>query len=255
MKILIGDTGLVGTTLSENINFDIKFNRSNIHDFDKKVVDGSELYLSCLPATKWVINQYPIGDFENMMKILNVIKTKKYSKVILISTIDIYGSSPLKSNEDYIPQLNNFNYGNNRYLFEIFVREMIKTDDLKIFRLPALFNQHIKKNIIFDLIYNNNIEQINSNSSYQWYYLNNLHNDIKKYSDKYPNNIVFNLFTEPINSIDIIKLFPNSIGKVSFTEKKIIYDFTTKFNNDFYISPKEEVLNQIKIFINELIVK
>ena len=149
MKILVGDTGLVGTTLSENIGFDIKFNRSNIHDFDDKVIDGSELYLSCLPATKWVVNQNPIGDFENMMRILNVIKTKKYSKVILISTIDIYNSSPLQSNEDYIPQLSNFNYGNNRYLFEIFVKEMVKTDNLKIFRLPALFNRHIKKKYYF----------------------------------------------------------------------------------------------------------
>jgi hypothetical protein len=255
MKIIIGNTGLVGTTLCENINFDFKFNSSNISEFSHKVIDDSELYLSCLPATKWIINQNPIRDFENMMNILNIVKTKTYSKIILISTIDVYGNLPLKSNEDDIPQLNNFSYGNNRYLFELFIKELVKTNDLKIFRLPALFNLHIKKNIIYDLIHNHNVEQINSNSSYQWYNLNNLHNDIEKYSNLYPNEIVFNLFTEPIDSLDIIKLFPNSTEKVLFTENKVIYDFTTKFNKIGYISPKEDILIEIKKFINETCIK
>jgi nucleoside-diphosphate-sugar epimerase len=255
MKILIGNTGLVGTTLCESINFDLKFNSSNISEFYHKDINNSELYLSCLPATKWIVNQNPIRDFENMMNILNIIKTKRYSKIILISTIDVYGNSPLNSNEDYIPQLNNFSYGNNRYLFELFIKEMVKTDDLKIFRLPALFNLHIKKNIIYDLIHNNNVEQINSNSSYQWYNLNNLHNDIEKYSNHYPDETVFNLFTEPIDSVDIIKMFPNYIEKVLYSKNKIIYDFTTKFNKNGYISSKEDILIEIKKFINEVSVK
>jgi hypothetical protein len=255
MKILIGDTGLVGTTLCETIKFDLKFNSSNISEFHHKDIDNSELYLSCLPATKWLVNQNAVKDFENMMNILNIIKTKRYSKLILISTIDVYGNSLLKSNEDYTPKLNNFNYGNNRYLFELFIKEIVKTNDLKIFRLPALFNSHIKKNIIYDLIHNHNIEQINSNSSYQWYNLNNLHTDIEKYSNQYPNEIVFNLFTEPIDSLDIIKLFPNSVEKVLFNENKIVYDFTTKFSKCGYISSKEDVLIEIKKFINEISIK
>jgi nucleoside-diphosphate-sugar epimerase len=173
MKIIVGNTGLVGTTLCESINFDLKFNSSNMNEFSSLVEDGSELYLSCLPATKWVVNKNVTGDFENLMNILNVIKKKKYSKVILISTIDVYNNTPLKSNEMTPPLVQSLNYGNNRYLFEVLCKDFLITEEIKVFRLPALFNKHIKKNILFDLINSNNIESINSNSSFQWYNLDN----------------------------------------------------------------------------------
>ena len=255
MKIIIGNTGLVGTTLCESINFDLKFNSSNLSDFLNIVEDGSELYLTCLPATKWMVNKNVTGDFENLINILNVIKQKKYSKVILISTIDVYNNSPLKSNENTFPLVQNLNYGNNRYLFEVLIKEYLQTEELKIFRLPALFNRHIKKNILFDLINNNNVESINSNSSFQWYNLNNLSNDIIKYSEKYPNETVFNLFPEPIDSLEIINLFPSLSNQVNFSENKIVYDFTTKLSNNDYISTKEEILTEIKELINELSIK
>lgn len=255
MKIIIGNTGLVGTTLSETINFDLKFNSTNLSDFLKIVDDGAELYLTCLPATKWMVNKNTTGDFENIMNILNLIKGKKYKKVVLISTIDVYNTSELKSNENTTPLVQNLNYGNNRYLFEVLVNEYLQTEDLKIFRLPALFNKHIKKNILFDLINNNNVNTINSNSSFQWYNLNNLSSDIIKYSEKYPNEVVFNLFPEPIDSLEIINLFPSLSTQVNFSENKIIYDFTTKFSNNGYISTKEEILTEIKELINELSIK
>jgi len=255
MKIIVGNTGLVGTTLCESINFDLKFNSSNLNEFLSLVEDGSELYLSCLPATKWMVNKNVSGDFENLMNILNVIKKKKYSKVILISTIDVYNNAPLKSNENTLPLVQSLNYGNNRYLFEVLCKDFLTTDEFKIFRLPALFNKHIKKNILFDLINNNNVELINSNSSFQWYNLDNLSNDVTKYLNEYPEDNTFNLFPEPIDSLEIINLFPHLSNKVSFPENKITYDFTTKFSNNGYISTKEDILTEIKEFINEVIVK
>jgi hypothetical protein len=85
--------------------------------------------------------------------------------------------------------------------------------------------------------------------------LDNLSNDILKFTKKYPNETTFNLFSEPINSSEIIKLFPNFIDKVGFCEHKIIYDFTTKFSKNGYILSKEEILTEIKEFINETIIK
>lgn len=255
MKVIVGNTGLVGSTLSEKIKFDLSFNTSNLKDFPKNVEDGSELYLTCLPATKWIVNKNTTKDFENITNIINLIKGKIYSKVILISTIDVYYDSQLKSNEDVIPTIKRLSYGDNRYLFEVLIKEFIKTNDLKIFRLPALFNKKIKKNILFDLINENNVEEINSNSTYQWYNLDNLSKDIVFFSEKYPNETVFNLFPEPIESEDIVKLFPNLINKVSFKENKIVYDFTTKYSTDGYLSTKKDTLNEIKKFINEISAK
>lgn len=255
MKIIIGDTGLVGTTLCESINFDLKFNSKNLETFTSIVNDGCELYLSCLPATKWMVNKNVTGDFDNILKIINIIKTKKYSKVILISTIDVYNNQMLTSDETVTPLIDSLNYGNNRYLFELLCKNYLMTENLKIFRLPALFNKHIKKNILYDLINNNNVESINSNSSFQWYNLNKLPNDIIELEKKHHNEIIFNLFTEPIDTPEIINLFPKLINSVGFSENKIIYNFTTKFSKTGYISSKEEVLKEIKDFIDEIIIK
>ena len=85
--------------------------------------------------------------------------------------------------------------------------------------------------------------------------MDNLSNDITKYLNEYPEENTFNLFPEPIDSLDIINLFPHLSKKVSFTENKITYDFTTKFSNNGYISTKEDILTEIKEFINEVIVK
>lgn len=46
-KILIGSTGLVGTTLKESINFDYEFNSKNINTFINYDYVNAELYLSC----------------------------------------------------------------------------------------------------------------------------------------------------------------------------------------------------------------
>lgn len=253
MKLLIGDTGLVGTTILETEKYDYTFNSKNLYTFNNIAKDGDELFLTCLPATKWMVNKNLVGDIENIYLIINTISKCHFSKITLISTIDVYNDSPLGVDETYSPNISKLSYGNNRYIFELMVREMVKTDDLKIFRLPALFNKHIKKNILFDLLNGNNIEQVNSNSSFQWYNLDNLSKDIEIYSSSYPNEKVYNLFTEPLNTKDIVSLFPQYIDKVGFSDSRIMYNYTTKFG--MYISPKEVILNEIKQFIDEFSTK
>lgn len=250
MKILIGNTGLIGQTLKEKIIFDFEFNSKNISTFDETIDDGCELYLSCLPATKWLVNQKIVEDFDNINNILNIINKKNYSKIILISTIDVYADSPLKSNEDYSPNISKLNYGNNRYFFELLVREKLKTNCLKIFRLPALFSDKIKKNVLYDLINNNNIENINLNSQYQWYNLNNLVFDIENYIQKYPDDTVFNLFTEPIPTFQLLQYFPHINKSLLKNSNSVIYDYTTKFGG--YVSNKETVLTEIENLIKNV---
>jgi hypothetical protein len=252
MKLLIGNTGLVGSTILESEIYDHTFNSKNIHTFNDIAQNGDELFLTCLPATKWMVNKNLTEDIQNIYRIINTISQREYSKITLISTIDVYNDSPLGVDETYSPNISKLSYGNNRYLFELMVREMVKTDDLKIFRIPALFNKNIKKNVLFDLIHNNNVEQINQNSFFQWYNLDNLKSDIDKFSTEYPNESLLNLFTEPIHTSDIVDLFPEHSDKVQ-NGGKVTYDYHTKFGG--YISNKHDVLNEIKQFINEFSVK
>lgn len=247
MKILIGNTGLIGKTLCESIDFDYLYNSQNIDNFVSEIESGGDLYLSCLPATKWMVNKDPLKDIKNIDKILNIIRNKTYKKIVLFSTIDIYNSSPIESDETYHPTINEWNYGNNRYYFELKIKELLGFEKLNIFRLPALYGKYIKKNILFDLLNNNNVENINTNSAYQWYNLNNLVKDIEKYPDQYPKENIFNLFPEPVDTEEIIKLFPQySILKQT---SRVDYNYTTKFGK--YIETKETSIKQIEKFIYE----
>jgi hypothetical protein len=255
MKILVGDTGLVGTTLKEKINFDLTFNSKNIQDLQNVSDENITIYLSCLPATKWLVNKNIPEDLKNINKIIDIVSKKSYKKVVLISTIDVYCDSPLMIDESYSVNVKNLSYGTNRYFFEMLVENLLNFEDLKIFRLPALYNKHIKKNILYDLINNNNVNQINTNSSFQWYNLDNLCDDIKLYSSLYPKRKVFNLFTEPLDSKEIVKLFPHHESNVSFAPNRNEYDFKTNLNKTGYILSKDEVLNDIKKFIYEISTK
>jgi hypothetical protein len=252
MKILIGSTGLVGTTLKESIKFDYEFNSKNINDFLNHDYVDAELYLSCLPATKWMVNKNIPEDLKNIDRIIDVISKKSYKKVILISTIDVYCDSPLMLDESYPIGVKKLSYGTNRYFFEMLVENLVDFEELKIFRLPALYNKHIKKNILYDLINNNNIEQINTNSSFQWYNLDNLSTDIESYSNAHPKRKLFNLFTEPLDTKEIVKLFPQYENIGTFSELRNEYNFKTNLTEEGYILSKEEVLEDIKRFIHEI---
>lgn len=259
MNILIGNTGLVGSSLKEKIKFDYEFNSSNLEDI-KKIPNTEDaiLYLSCLPATKWKVNQDIEGDFNNIGKIIRTISPLSYKTIILISTIDIYSNSDSLIDESYTPVVEKLEYGTNRYLFELLVKQTMKYDRLYIFRLPALFNKHIKKNILFDLIHNNNVDKIVSNSSYQWFNLDKLYETIMYIINRNITDAqVFNLFTPPIFTSDIINLFPDKIDKVDNKSKGANYHWLTKYFESGYVLDltEEEILKDIKELINEFSVK
>lgn len=252
MKVLIGSSGLIGTTLKENIRFDYEYNSKNIDDFLTQNHSGCDLYLSCLPATKWLVNKNIPNDIDNINQIINIISKQSYNRIFLFSTIDVYTDTPKLSDENSSISINSLSYGTNRYLFELLVKQLVTTDNLKIFRLPALFSKNIKKNLLYDLIHENNVDQININSSYQWYNLENLTKDIDFFCENFGTETVFNLFTEPLDTKEIISLFPQYTNINHSTPTKFEYNFRTIHSESGYIKTKEEVLNEIKEFVNEI---
>tara|TARA_Y100000768_G_C23960477_1_gene675097 strand:+ start:239 stop:1840 length:1602 start_codon:yes stop_codon:yes gene_type:complete len=254
---IVGYTGFVGSNLLQFYKFDYFYNSKNFDTAKNKKFDT--LFFAGIPAVKWYANKNPKEDnniIKNIKTILNTIKVKKF---ILISTIDVYENIDKQFNEDYtINPYNNHTYGKNRFLFEEYIKE--KFDNYNIIRLPALFGKGLKKNIIYDLIHNNNINNISLNSSFQWYYLEWLKKDIDiilKHNIK-----VCNLFTEPILTKDLIKVFNenyniNNEFKLEYlgdTNSIIKYDLYTKYNiyfncNKKYIIEKNEVIKSIKEYL------
>lgn len=252
MKLLIGNTGLIGTTLKDSVKFDYEFNSKNINDLLKLNINFSEvdLYLCCLPATKWLINKDPQADLENIFNILNIISKKEYNRIILYSTIDIYTGVPLESDESYPIQIQSPNYGSNRFLFEKLISNTLKFNKLLILRLPALFGKHIKKNILFDLLNNNEIHKINYHSKYQWYNLNDLAKDTVHCLNLIGNKVIINLFSEPIDTSDILGLFNIDKSNVDTKSNQIIYNYKTNSNPTNYVKNKSQILHEIKEFIS-----
>jgi len=248
MKLLVGDTGLVGTSLKEQTTFDHTFNSSNIGQLRYIAKDGDEIYLSCLPATKWLVNKNLEEDTLNIISIISELQGVKFSTINLISTIDVYCESPQGVDELFTPVVNTVNYGTNRLLFENLVRQDLKYDKLNIFRLPALFNKHIKKNIVYDMLKGNNIEKVNANSSFQWYNLDHLNEHITFFTRHYKDDEIFNLFPEPLDTREVIKLFPH-VHQCDWGPK-VVYDYKTKFSTTGYFYLKETSLSFLKEFIN-----
>lgn len=241
-NILVGYTGFVGQTLAKTIDFEYKFNSKNLADISE-VPEGCDLYLSCLPATKWMVNKNLKEDMLNISRILEKVGAKSYKNVYLISTIDIYGSSPLHSDEDYAPNYEGMSYGSNRLLFEAMVKEYVCCEKLQIFRLPALFGEGLKKNVIFDLMNNNQVEKINLNTHFQWYDMADLARDLHTYTQD-----VVNLFPEPVYTKDIVDtLFPET--GLTNMGNRMIYDFKTKHTDSGYIYDSAISLKKIKAFV------
>jgi hypothetical protein len=247
MKVLVGFSGLIGKNLSDNINFDYKFNSSNIAEYDETVPDGCDLYLACLPATMWSVNSNLIGDMENILSIVKAVGNKQYKNIYLFSTIAVYCDSPENSDETFLPGFGKTIYGSNRYLFEMLVRDNLKYDNLKVFRLPALFGKHLKKNAFFDLMNNNQVDQINTSASYQWYNLANLCSDVKQ--SKNIDGDIINLFSEPVSIEELL----TEVFNMSLDNKKPFnnQNFRTIYSETGYWESKENIIKQMKDFLNE----
>lgn len=171
---LIGFSGFVGGTFLRQAGFDALFRSNTIQEivdrrFDLVVCAGA-------PAKKWIANKDPEGDLRNLENLMSCLKTIDCRQFVLISTVDVF-SDPVGVNEDTaVVDFGNHAYGRNRRELERFVQE--KYPQSLIVRLPGLVGPGLRKNAVYDLLHNNNLEQIDCRSIYQFYPMVNLWFDI-----------------------------------------------------------------------------
>lgn len=255
---LVGYTGFVGSNLQQFYKFDYFYNSKNFYKAENQSFDT--VFFCGVPAVKWKANKFPDKDLEIINKIMNILKSISVKKFILISTIDVYDSVDKQYDEDYKINLNdNHTYGKNRFIFEEYVKS--KFNNYYIIRLPALFGKGLKKNIIYDLIHNNNVNDIPLNSAFQWYCLDWLKKDIDIILK---NKIkICNLFTEPLHTLKIIDTFKEIYNKdykfqIEYLEEEKSfreYNTCTKYNNYFgckkkYIIEADKILKAISEYLH-----
>lgn len=236
MIAIIG-TGFVGSSLHKYFeDFDI-YNSKNIEDICNHKYDT--IYCAAPSAVKWLANKEPFKDLESVSKLISCLARTTTKKLVLFSTID----TVIEGNEESIVKNESLSsYGKHRLLLEDFVRN--KFEDHHILRLPGLFGNGLKKNVIYDCI--NKVPLTNLNDqNFQWFDIDDLI-DYVDFCIKKEIRLL-HLATEPFSLGELLReIFPEY--KCTGTSDCQQYNMTT-VHADKYFLKKQEVIEKIKDYV------
>lgn len=245
---LIGYTGFVGGNIRNQNSFDDLYNSQNIGDIRGKEYD---LVVSAANrAEMWRINQEPEKDLAEIEEYIQHIRKAKIAKLVLISTVGVY-KNPNGADEDIPIETEGLTpYGKNRYHLEQFCRDNF---DTTIVRLPGLFGDGLKKNVIFDLLHDNNVDKIHKDGVYQYYNLANIWKDI---TIAVNNNLpLVNLATPPVSTEEVARYafgvdFTNTPSDIT----PAYWDMHSKYaaiygSEGNYLYSKQQELDGIRDFV------
>ncbi len=244
---LIGHTGFVGGTLSRQHAFDDLYNSSNIETLAGKTYDL--VACAAAPGLKWKANQAPEADLASIRRLMAPFETVRVRTVVLISTVDVYPrpiavdeSTPIDRNEGPA-------YGRNRLLLEDF---LVARFDTMVVRLPGLFGEGLKKNVIFDLLHNNCVEQVVPNAVFQFFDLERLWKDVVLSWNR--GLKLVNFATEPTTVREVAATAFGLRLARSDQPGPSSYDVRTRYASVFgasgdYVMRKEQVLSALRAFV------
>lgn len=165
MKVgLIGYTGFVGQSILRTREIAHRMNRANIADYAGEHFDL--LIVAAGDARKWYANQNPVEDAQHIAALQTAISKIHASRVVQLSTVDVLDG---KAGDEFtvIDPSRCDIYGSNRLKLEAFVHEQFKS--CSVIRLPGLFGEGLKKNIIFDISQGRSLEGFHPESTFQWF--------------------------------------------------------------------------------------
>ena len=245
---LLGHSGFVGSNILAQRYFDECYNSKNIGELVGK--QFREIVCSAVSAVKWKANQDPEEDWRGIETLLDALSYVQVDRFVLISTVDVY-PNPRNVFEDTDPSpLQNHAYGTHRLRVEKWVRSHFQNHH--IIRLPGLFGNGLKKNIIFDLLNDRELHVINPASSFQYYSLSRLSGDLDQVVQR--GIPLLNLATEPVSTAEIVRqFFPRRVlgqraGSPAF------YDFRSRHSgewgrSDGYLYSASTVLDDLKRYL------
>ncbi len=245
---LIGHTGFVGGNLSMQVRPDGEYNSTNIGEIAGKSFDL--LICAGVRAVKWWANQNAAMDRESILVLLGQLRQVQSREVIVISTVDVY-PNPIGVDESTpLGSQANHPYGTNRLFFEAEMKDLFPK--VRVIRLPALFGPGLKKNVIYDLVHDHNLESVHPDSTFQYYDVTRLWQHTQMIRDL--DLDLVNLATEPITTESMrARFFPSRrIGAKAAAAAA--YDMRTRHaaalgGRGFYVASKEEVLKDLGAYV------
>ncbi|MDR3429429.1 pyridine nucleotide transhydrogenase [Silvimonas sp.] len=172
---LIGFSGFVGSTLLKQADFESLYRSTNIADINGESFDT--VVCAGAPAQKWIANQEPGADLQKIDSLIAHLSTVECKKFILISTVDVFKDSRGVDEDSIVDEAGLHAYGLHRRRLEKFVAGHFPNH--LIVRLPGLVGSGLRKNVLFDLLNNNNLSAIESRNIFQFYPMVNLWYDIQ----------------------------------------------------------------------------
>ncbi len=171
---LVGHSGFVGETLLRQRSFEALYRSTNIDTivgrrFDTVVCAGA-------PAQKWLANREPAADLRKIEGLIDRLARIQCSTFILISTVDVFHQSVHVDEDSPVDELDLQPYGRNRRRLEAFAQGHFNR--CIVVRLPGLVGPGLRKNVIYDLLNDNNLHAIESRAVYQFYPMVNLWQDL-----------------------------------------------------------------------------
>jgi nucleoside-diphosphate-sugar epimerase len=247
--LLLGHRGFVGSNIAHHFPEAIGAGRKEIQALQSERF--LHVYCAAPQAKKWWANQNPDLDKAEVAQLIDCCRNLQVEGLFyLFGTVDVY-DPPQNVDETVQPSLSSHPYGANRAWLELELHEIFGSR-FRIIHLPALVGMGLKKNIIFDLLNNNNINQINPNSYFQWFNLSHLP-DIIRLSRVLTESPVLNVVSEPLHTPMIVnRWFPEWSQELNWEASPIRYDVQTIHgrNGTRYLYDVNDVLeNHLRPYI------
>lgn len=247
---LIGHTGFVGGNLKAQHLFSHLFNSKNF--LEMKGASFDTVVCAGVSAVKWLANREPEADRAAINALAEVLRTVKASRFILVSTVDVYPATRDVDEGYNCHAKENHPYGTHRLEFEAFCERTFP--ECYVLRLPGLFGDGLKKNVVFDLLNDNCLDAINTASSFQYLPLSDIWSLVDRCVGA--DLRLVNLVTEPVPTSEIVeRFFPDKqVGASPGPEGH--YDIHTRYaerlgGKGSYLMTKDEVLASLGRFIEE----
>ncbi|MCC6717878.1 MAG: hypothetical protein IT555_08340 [Acetobacteraceae bacterium] len=249
MDALIGHTGFVGGNLLRQHDFAARFNTANIEaiagrDFETLVFSGAQ-------AKKWWANQNPAADRAGIQRALDAMRGVTANRVVLISTIDVVPPVAGADEGFDCTAQPTHPYGEHRLWLEGELRA--RHPAMLTVRLPGLFGPGLQKNILYDLLHDNQVDRIDPAARFQFYDLAGLWADIGR--AQAAGLKLVHLVPAPVATSDIIaRFFPAAQVAAPPASGSPSYDFRTRHaavfgGSDGYIQTADEVFRRLAAFI------
>lgn len=241
---LIGYTGFVGATLDAAISPTHRYRSTDIDGIRGKAFD--HVICAGVQAKKWWANLHPEEDLAGINRLLDALQEVEAARFTLVSTIDVYPAPRSVDEDSSIPTEGHHAYGLNRLLVEERIAGVFP--ETAILRLPGLFGPGLKKNVIYDMMHDNDLHKVHPGGVFQYYDTRRLSEDIGRAWEA--GISLLNISSEPIATSEIRDRFFAGKSLGAEGPPPAGYDMRSKHaaalgGADGYLYSKEQVMGDL----------